>query len=74
MSQTLLKPQKANETKIYYYNPKEKFSIHEFSKTLSLLIQQKSKKNQEIILYVLVNKYQIQIRWTPITIIILILI
>ena len=50
MSQTLLKQEKANETKIYYYNSKEKFSVHEFSKTLSLLIQKKYKKNQEIIL------------------------
>ncbi len=50
MSQTLLKNEKIKENKIYYYNPKEKHSVHQFSQTLSFLIQKNYKKNQEIIL------------------------
>ena len=50
MPQALLNKTQINEKKIYYYNPKEKYSIYEFSKMLSSLIEKNKKKNQEIIL------------------------
>lgn len=56
MSQALYKKETITEAKnsspknkIYYYNPKEKHSIHDFCKTLSLLIQKNLKKNQQIV-------------------------
>ena len=57
MTQTLLKNKTITETcqssanhNIYYYNPKDKYAIHEFCQTLSLLIQKKCRRKQEIIL------------------------
>lgn len=36
--------------KIYYYNPKEKYSVYDFCRTLSLLIQKHYRKGKKIIL------------------------
>ncbi len=56
MSQMLLEKQKTtiqktpSKKKIYYYNPKEQHSIYDFCHTLSLLIQQKRKHGNKLVL------------------------